>query len=86
MVTMEANANSDRADSPSELLAADRKGPSAPGLERLHSCPAGTKREAGGVRRLHPPLQNVQSDSSGYVPKRKACVVKLDGCRFTIGR
>ncbi len=40
---------------------------------------------------VHPPLQKLQSDSS--VPsstssgqKRKGCVVKLDGCKYTIGR
>lgn len=40
--------------------------------------------------RAHPPLQKLQSDSAvpssrSTVIKRKACVVKLDGYKYTIG-
>ena len=65
----------DRPESPPFPLPSGRRHPS--GLERIYSCP---------VSGSHAPLQNVQSDSIGYIPKRKACIVKLDGCRFTIGR
>ena len=74
MVTMDAT-NGDRPESSPFPLPSGRRHP--PGLEKIYSCP---------VSGSHAPLQNVQSDSIGYIPKRKACIVKLDGCRFTIGR
>ena len=96
MVVMAANGtHGDRAESPPFPLPSGGRGrrripqpqqgqqlnPTA-GIERIYTLPAGV---GVGVAPFHPPLQNAQSDSGSAIPKRKACIVKLDGCRFTIG-
>ena len=52
--------------------------------------PPDTPPDTRGLR-AHPPLQKLQSDSAlpsstCTVIKRKACVVKLDGFKYTIGK
>ena len=49
-----------------------------------------TDSSASATLKPHPPLQKLRSDSSvpssiSSIHKRKACIVRLDGCRFTIG-